>query len=266
MSAADDDNDDVAPYRVGYSRPPEEHRFKKGRSGNPKGRPRKARASRALSTRLIGSDEPTSALILEEAYRTVPVRIQVKVIKMPVNQAIIRALQQNALSGNRIAQRDLTMLVLEIEKQQKQSQAEYFSALTDYKLDGEREIARCKKLGLDPPDLIPHPDDIEIDPRNGTACVNGPVTPEEKWGLDMMLARRDEAADDVRKSAHRYKRLRDANKQKFVMIEWIRAQEVFDLINDGLPARYKATLANRHHSEAKDTPEPSPRDDGSEAT
>ena len=29
------------PYEVGFGKPPERTRFKKGRSGNPKGRPRK---------------------------------------------------------------------------------------------------------------------------------------------------------------------------------------------------------------------------------
>ena len=33
-------------YEVGYGKPPKEHRFKKGQSGNPRGRPKDAKFSR----------------------------------------------------------------------------------------------------------------------------------------------------------------------------------------------------------------------------
>ena len=123
MSSGDED------YPVGYGKPPAEHRFQKGKSGNPRGRPRKARAVKLPTNRLLGSDEPTTALILEEAYRTVRVREGDRIVDMPVNQAILRAMQQNALKGNRIAQRDFTMLLRSIESDQKQTQLEYFMAL-----------------------------------------------------------------------------------------------------------------------------------------
>lgn len=253
MSAGDDENDNVAPYRVGYSKPPQEHRFEKGRSGNPKGRPRKAQQVRSLSNRLLGSDEPTTEMILEQGQRTVRIREGGHIIEMPVNEAIVIAMQQNALKGNRAAQRDYISLMRTIERERMNTALEHFTQLNEYKLQAKREFARYEKLGLPPPDFLPHPDDIEIDPRRGTADVHGPITPEEKRVWDLKLQRRDEAAKNVNRAAHRYKRLRDPAKQKATMEEWIREQEVFDLINDGLPSRYKTTLVNRvlSHPEVK---------------
>lgn len=43
-----DREDDDTPYAVGYGKPPKATRFRKGRSGNPRGRPRGARGVGAL--------------------------------------------------------------------------------------------------------------------------------------------------------------------------------------------------------------------------
>jgi hypothetical protein len=74
--AADGDEaaTDAAAWRTGHCRPPIAYSFKPGQSGNPAGRPRRG-ATGAPGDRLPGAHEPTKAMILEEAYRLVTMRI-----------------------------------------------------------------------------------------------------------------------------------------------------------------------------------------------
>jgi Family of unknown function (DUF5681) len=68
-----------APYKVGYGKPPVHAQFRKGQSGNPGGRPRRAPTERA------------KALTLREAYRRITVKEDGRALTLPAIQAILRS-------------------------------------------------------------------------------------------------------------------------------------------------------------------------------
>ena len=74
-----------ADYEIGYGKPPKDTRFRKGQSGNPKGRPKGAKNKGAGPM-----DERLKEIILEEAYRTISVRDGQRDVKVPMAQAVIR--------------------------------------------------------------------------------------------------------------------------------------------------------------------------------
>lgn len=71
---------------VGYGRPPREHQFKPGRSGNPKGRPKAAKNE--------------STLLREVLNRPVQIRQRGTIRNISTMEAIIRRMVEDALRGN----------------------------------------------------------------------------------------------------------------------------------------------------------------------
>ncbi len=85
-------------YEVGYGRPPKHSRFQKGRSGNPKGRPKKSRGFRAI--------------VHQHLEAPVEVRINGRVTSISKREAIIAQLVNKAATG---ASRAIELLLLRME-------------------------------------------------------------------------------------------------------------------------------------------------------
>lgn len=231
---------------VGYGRPPTEHRFQKGKSGNPNGRPRHAKNK---PKPIDPAHQPTDDLILEEAYRPVTIREGERTIELPAIQAAVRSLAISAMKGSRLSQRALAELVREVEERKSSEHLTAMENALEYKQRWTEELERRRKLGIDLPDPIPHPDDIIINMRSGKVTTEGPLDVREKEIWDSRLARRDAAQAEVNAIAERYRKARSQRWKTFWRLEWHFEQKIFDIINDGMPQRYKAKLENRSHAE-----------------
>ena len=163
-------------YEVGYGKPPEDTRFRKGQSGNPRGRPKGARNKLPAL-----NEERMKTIILQEAYRTITVRDGLRNITVPIAQAVLRSLAVNAVKGQHRSQRLFADLLSGVETSNKALHDSWFSTALDYKIAWDEELQRRERVGITYlPAPLPHPDHIQLDMIRGTAVVRGPKTREEK--------------------------------------------------------------------------------------
>ena len=193
-----DDSKKVAPrpYRV----PPAEFRFKKGASGNLKGRPPKDRA--LVTTRFggqpgIGFESRIKAIAIEEAYRLITVREGDRIERVPVIQAILRKVAVNAATGNTRAQRIYLDLVIGAEADRSAAAAELLRAAVEGKEYWAGIFAEYDRRGIDRPDPVPHPDDVVIDYKTGEVRIKGPVMTEQKDARETAILNRREFERDL---------------------------------------------------------------------
>jgi hypothetical protein len=169
---------------VGYRNPPKSGQFVKGRSGNPGGRPRRP----TKTAPRIGGDSEFDAMILEELDRQVAVREGEAVERTSVMRAAVRAIALKAAKGDVKAYSALAAKRDAIEDRRRAHQDETLQAVLEYMDEATLELMRRKQEGVSGPEIIPHPADIDIDPKTGSIVFHGPLTADQKMAQDLMVS------------------------------------------------------------------------------
>lgn len=162
---------------VGYRQPPRHTRFAKGQSGNPAGRPRRSDPDVGLR------DQPLLQAALEGSRRKTKIREGENIREVTFSEAMLEALKVQGLKGNARSAGmwlDITRAAHILHARERDERIVYWLVRQN---EGWAALEAARAAGEPPPDLLPHPDDIEVCPQNGVTFV-GPV---EEIGRASML-------------------------------------------------------------------------------
>ena len=217
-------------FDVGYSKPPVSSRFKPGKSGNPRGRPKGARNKLPAL-----NEERLKSIVLQEAYRTIKVRDGEKNVTVPMATAIVRSVAVNAAKGNNRAAALITQMIKVVEDENKAHYNDYLKTMIEYKCNWEQELERCKRLGIVVPDPVPHPDHILIDFNTSEVRIIGPFTKEDIPRWEMLRKRKQDCDVSIGQIQEDLKSPKMRKFRKFLLDDLAHALNMREMLCKAIP-------------------------------
>jgi hypothetical protein len=216
-------------HPVGYKNPPAQHQFRKGVSGNPKGRPAKAQKARLPGPAHAELDD----ILLKEALRPITLRENDQLIELPMIQAVLRSLGVAAVKGHHRSQLALAGMVKQVQAARYDERKVLFQEAMEYKEGWRRNFEDCDRRGVPRPQPVPHPDEIVLDMKTMDVKFNGPVTDDDKARWDMMLQRKADALEEI--ALCRQKLKRPSKYKAIYEAEIADEQRYVDLVDTVIP-------------------------------
>jgi hypothetical protein len=136
----------------------------------------------------VFGDNEYDTMVLEEMGRLVSVREGETIEKTSLMRAATRAIALKAAKGDVKAYATVSAKLAAIENRRRAEREEMLREVAEYKQHAAQELMRRKRNGESGPEIIPHPDDIDIDPRTGAVIFNGPLTPDQKMAQDLVVS------------------------------------------------------------------------------
>jgi hypothetical protein len=139
-------------------------------------------------------------MLLEEWDRQVAVREGETVERMSVMRAAARAIALKAAKGDVKAYTALTAKRDAIEDRRRAQQEEALQAVLEYRAQATLELMRRRRERASGPEIIPHPEDFEVDPKTGSIVLHGPATADQKMAQDLMVSTWPAVEREIRNS------------------------------------------------------------------
>ncbi len=136
------------------------------------------------------SDSAHDRMFREEMERQVAVREGEKVERTTIERAALRAIALKAAKGDARAYKALADKQVAIDKRQQIVWERWLDTILDYQNCARQQLKLDRKMRKTRPEIIPHPDDIEIDLNNRSVIINGPITADQKMAQDFLMSNR----------------------------------------------------------------------------